>query len=196
MKYKYFYTYWHVNRIRDSVLAGCLGLLLFIFNPFLWSSVMAQDIPQTSQRPYNTRASGEDKLPINIESDLMEAMDKSGIVVFTGHVKATRGDLTINSEKLEVFYEKRKGGEDTTKAVEKIIATGQVRITQGERIGTGHRAIYEKPAEKITITGEAQVWEGPNRVSGERIIFFINEDRSVVEGNSKTKVKAVVYPEE
>jgi len=139
---------------------------------------------------------GDDRLPINIESDLMEAMDKSGIVIFTGHVKAARGDLIIHSDKLEVFYEKRKKGEETKKAVKKIVATGQVRIIQGERVGTGEQAIYDKPAEKITITGAAQVLEGPNRVSGERIIFFINEDRSVVEASSGTKVEAVVYPAE
>ena len=97
----------------------------------------------------------EGKLPIHIESDLMEAMDKSGIVVFTGHVKATRGDLVILSDKLEVFYEKRKQGVETKKAVKKTVATGHVRITQGERIGTGEKAIYDKPAEKITITGAA-----------------------------------------
>jgi lipopolysaccharide export system protein LptA len=76
------------------------------------------------------------------------------------------------------------------------VATSHVRITQGERVGTGEQAVYDKPAEKITITGAAQVLEGPNRVSGERIIFFINEDRSVVEGSSETKVEAVVYPSE
>jgi lipopolysaccharide export system protein LptA len=147
-----------------------------------------------------TSPADEGKLPIYIESDLMEAMDQSGIVVFTGHVKATKGDLTIYSNKLEVFYEKKKQGkeqkEKTKKAVKKIIATDHVRIIKGERIGTGEQAVYDKPAEKITITGSAQVLEGPNRVSGERIIFFINEDRSVVEGAGKTKVKAVVYPAE
>lgn len=149
-------------------------------------------VPDTS--PADTADDG--RLPINIESDLMEAMDKSGIVVFTGHVKATRGDLIIHSDKIEVFYEKRKKGEETKKAVKKIVATGQVRIVQGERVGTGEQAVYDKPAEKITITGAAQVLEGPNRVSGERIIFFINEDRSVVESSNGTKVEAVVYPAE
>jgi lipopolysaccharide export system protein LptA len=154
---------------------------------------MAQlDTPDTP--PAGTTSGG--KLPINIESDLMESMDKSGIVVFTGHVKATRGDLTIYSDKLEVFYEKRKQGGETKKTVKKIVATGHVRIIQGERVGTGKQAIYDKPAEKITITGRAQVSEGLNRVSGERIIFFINEDRSVVKGSSETKVRAVVYPNE
>ncbi|MBW1670586.1 MAG: lipopolysaccharide transport periplasmic protein LptA [Deltaproteobacteria bacterium] len=170
-------------------VASTIWFCILIFMHFHCSMAMAQ-IGTSGTRPT------EGKLPIHIESDLMEAMDKSGIVVFTGHVKATRGNLIIRSDKLEVFYEKRKQGVETKKAVKKTVATGHVRITQGERVGTGEKAVYDKPAEKITITGDAQVLEGPNRVSGKRIIFFINEDRSIVEGSSETKVKAVIYPAE
>lgn len=179
-----------MSKVRN--IASTIWFCILIFMHFYCSMAMAQK-GTLDTRP---AAAGEGKLPINIESDLMEAMDKSGIVTFTGHVRATRGDFTIYSDKLEVFYEKRKQGEETKKTVKKIIATGHVRITQGERIGIGEQAIYDKSAEKITITGSAQVLEGPNRVSGERIIFFINEDRSVVEGGNRTKVEAVVYPAE
>ena len=191
MKYQNFCVRRQMSNART--VASAIWFCAFIFIHFYCSMAMAQiDAPDTSP----AGPAGKGKLPINIESDLMEAMDKSGIVVFTGHVKATRGDLTIYSDKLDVFYEKRKQGGETKKAVKKIVATGHVRIIQGERVGTGEQAIYDKPAEKITITGAAQVLEGPNRVSGERIIFFINEDRSVVEGSSETKVEAVVYPAE
>ena len=180
-----------MSKVRN--VASVIWFCVLFFMHFYCSMAMARtSAPDTSP----AGPAGEGKLPIYIESDLMESMDKSGIVVFTGHVKATRGDLTIHSDKLEVFYEKRKQGGGTKKAVKKIVATGHVRIIQGERVGTGEQAIYDKPAEKITITGAAQVLEGPNRVSGERIIFFINEDRSVVEGSSETKVEAVVYPAE
>ena len=191
MKCQNFCVRRQMSQVRN--VAPTIWFCILVFMHFYCSMAVAQiGAPGTGL----TGPAGEGKLPINIESDLMEAIDKSGIVVFTGHVKATRGDLTIHSDKLEVFYEKRKKEGETKKAVKKIVATGQVRIIQGERVGTGEQAIYDKPAEKITITGAAQVLEGPNRVSGERIIFFINEDRSVVEGSNETKVKAVVYPAE
>jgi lipopolysaccharide export system protein LptA len=191
MKYQNLCVRWQISKAGN--IASAIWFCILVFMHFHCSMAIAQiGVPDTS--PADTADDG--RLPINIESDLMEAMDKSGIVVFTGHVKATRGDLIIHSDKLEVFYEKRKKGEETKKAVKKIVATGQVRIIQGERVGTGKQAIYDKPAEKITLTGEAQVLEGPNRVSGERIIFFINEDRSVVESSNGTKVEAVVYPAE
>ncbi|MEA3385893.1 MAG: lipopolysaccharide transport periplasmic protein LptA [Thermodesulfobacteriota bacterium] len=191
MKCQNFCVRRQMSKVRN--VSSAIWFCVLIFMHFQCSMAMAQlDTPDTP----SAGPAGEGKLPINIESDLMESMDKSGIVVFTGHVKATRGNLTIHSDKLEVFYEKRKQGGKTKKAVKKIVATNHVRITQGERVGTGEQAIYDKPAERIVITGTAQVLEGPNRVRGERIIFFINEDRSVVEGSSETKVKAVVYPAE
>jgi lipopolysaccharide export system protein LptA len=191
MKCQVFCTRWQISKVRNVVATIWFCILIFIH--FHCSMAIAQKGTPDSRF---TGPAGEGKIPINIESDLMEAVDKSGIAVFTGHVKATKGDLTIHSDKLEVFYEKRKQRGETKKTVKKIVATGHVYITQGERVGIGEQAIYDKPAERITITGAAQVLEGPNRVSGERIIFFINEDRSVVEGSNKTKVEAVVYPAE
>ncbi|MFO8239657.1 MAG: lipopolysaccharide transport periplasmic protein LptA [Dissulfuribacterales bacterium] len=176
-----------------GTIAQTTWFCILIFMHFSCSIASAQ-IGTTETVP--TPVEEEGKLPIHIESDLMEALDKSGVVVFTGHVKTTRGNLVIHSDKLEVFYEKREHETETKRAVKKTVATGHVRITHGERVGTGEQAVYDKSAEKITITGKARVMEGPSRVSGERIIFFINEDRSIVEGSSGAKVEAVIYPAE
>jgi len=129
----------------------------------------------------------------------MEALDQSRTVIFTGHVVATKENFILHSDKLKVFYNKTQGkkqGNETKRVIKKIVALGHVRISKGKRVGIGQKAVYDKAAEKITITGAAQVWEGANRVSGNRIIFFLNEDRSVVEGDAKTKVQAIVYPKE
>jgi len=143
--------------------------------------------------------------PIHIKSDRMEAVDKAGTVYFSGHVEAVRGDLVIHSDKLKVLYKKvriqtsSKGGakeESEKKVIEKIIASGHVRITQRNRIATGNKAVYDKSAERITLIGNAQVWQGANRISGEKVIFFINEDRSIVESGKGKRVEAVVYPAE
>lgn len=178
---------------RVGNIALIIWFCILIFIHFYCSMAKAQ-IGTTETMP--TPVEDEGKLPIHIESDVMEAIDKSGVVVFTGNVKTTRGKLVIHSDKLEVFYEKREQGAETKRTVEKTVATGHVRIIHGERVGTGEQAVYDKSAEKITITGKAQVMEGPSRVSGKRIIFFINEDRSIVEGSSGAKVEAIIYPAE
>ncbi len=136
---------------------------------------------------------------IHISSDHMEASEKAGTVVFTGHVVAKKGDLTIHADRLEVFYEKKKattGDKKRKKVLQRIVATGHVKVVQAGRVGTGAKAVYDKRHEKIILLGSAQVTQGPNRVSGDRITLFLNEDRSVVEGSKHEKVEAIVYPSE
>ncbi|HID97868.1 MAG TPA: lipopolysaccharide transport periplasmic protein LptA [Thermodesulfobacteriaceae bacterium] len=137
---------------------------------------------------------------IRIKSNRLEAESRSGKVIFSGDVVATKGDLVIYSDRLEVFYEKKisadQGDLQSGRKIREIIATGHVKINQGKRTGTGEKAVYNKPAEKITLIGSAQVWEGSNRIRGDRISFFINEDRTVVEGSANSKVEAVIYPSE
>jgi len=138
-------------------------------------------------------------LPIHIKSDKMEALDKDGRVIFIGNVTATRGDLTIKADRLEVLYEvseKDKGRSGGKRFVKKLVAKGHVKIIDGKRTGTADQAIYDKVRNKIILIGNAQVWEGPNRISGAKITLFENEQKSVVEGGPGSKVEAVVFPEE
>ncbi|GEM_PF-5442638 len=149
-----------------------------------------------------TAPADTDRLPkgaIQIKSDVMEAKDQDGVVVFTGNVIARQDDLTIDTDRLDVFYQKqaknnKADNEAGKRAIDKIVATGHVRITKAARVATGEKAVYEKHTEKITISGSAQVWEGQNRIKGETIIFYVNEERSVVQSNGRTKVEAVVIP--
>lgn len=160
-----------------------------------------------AQAPAETQADAS-RLPkgaIQIKSDAMESKDQEGVVIFTGSVVARQDDLTIDTDRLEVFYQKQahtnnaQNTQDTqngtaNRSIDKVVAIGHVRITKGTRVATGEKAVYEKAAEKITISGSAQVWEGQSRVKGETIIFYVNEDRSVVQSSGHTKVEAVVMP--
>jgi lipopolysaccharide export system protein LptA len=174
--------------------AGLFFLLTFVLLVLLPPpGPLAQTVP-------TDKGKGEGKKPggaIHIKSDRMESMEQTGQVVFTGHVIVTRDDMTIESDTLDVFYDKKpstdRKSEEATRVVEKIVAKGNVRITQDGKVATGQKAIYEKKAEKIILAGAAQVWEGQNRVKGDRITIFINEDRSVVQGTNSRRVEAVVY---
>jgi lipopolysaccharide export system protein LptA len=78
--------------------------------------------------------------------------------------------------------------------VAEIIAEGSVRITQGERVASGQRAVYDKNEERIVLTGSPVVKEGPNSVQGHEIILFLDGKRSIVKGGQDGRVKAVFQP--
>ena len=146
----------------------------------------------SSQAPCKETASTKE--PIHITSNQMTALDKEGKVIFTGNVKAQKGDLTIYADELIVFYE---GAGKTTKNrghdLKRLMAKGNVRIIKGAKSAKGDRAVYDKTREVIVLTGDAKVWEGKNSVSGAKITVFLNEDKSIVESKPGERVKAMVY---
>lgn len=127
--------------------------------------------------------------PIHITSDRMEVDRKKNTVVYTGQVVAIQGDLKMQSKKLTATY-----SPDMKKLTE-IVAEGEVRIAQGDRLATGSRAVFNGVAQTITLTGNPVVRQGNSQVSGNKIVFFIEEDRAIAEGGSQ-RVKATIFPDE
>lgn len=132
---------------------------------------------------------------IVINSDMVEIDDGSGVVVFSGNVKATSEDFTIQCNKMTLYYRKR--GESQTLStsgivVDRIVAVENVRIKR--KIGgeaKAEHAEYISNERKIVLTGNPVVRHGKDFIQGERITFFLKENRSLVEGSAENKVKAV-----
>lgn len=124
------------------------------------------------------------KQPINITSDSMEAETKANKVTFRGNVVARQKDMTITSNELTVTYT------DGGKELREVVATGNVRITQKDKIAVADSALFLNTERKIVLTGNPKVWQGKDIVSGEKIIYFLDEDRTTVEGGTK----AVIHP--
>lgn len=125
--------------------------------------------------------------PLNIISDSMEAETKANKVVFKGNVVARQKDVTITSNELTATYV------DGGKELKEVLATGNVRITQQDKIAVADRALFLNAERKIILTGNPKVWQGKDIVSGDKIIYFVDEDRTIVEGGQE-RVRATIYP--
>lgn len=145
---------------------------------------------------------GEGK-PTHITADRLEAYKAQEMATFSGNVVATQDDWVLHSDTLTFYFEKTEssgrgkpgklegGGE-----VSRIEARGRVRITQGERIVTGEKAVYYRMEQKAIVTGNPVLREGENVIEGDRVIVFMEEKRGVVEGTRGKRVSATIYPEE
>ncbi len=142
--------------------------------------------------------------PVHIEADRMFSDQQRNTVVFTGNVVAIQGSLTINSEKMTVNHrEEGQGEESRSKAgqgqqIEKIVATGNVRISRDDLTASGDKVIFALEEEKIFIINNARVWHKDNLVQGERVVFDLARGTTVFESGAKEgqRVKAFFYPEE
>ncbi|HNR12479.1 MAG TPA: lipopolysaccharide transport periplasmic protein LptA [Thermodesulfobacteriota bacterium] len=131
------------------------------------------------------------RLPIRISSDRMVADNPQQTVTFFGSVKAVKDDMVIHSDQMTTFYSK---GQE----VEKIIAQGNVKISQKDLAASCRMATFLQGAQKIILTGKPKVWQGNNMVSGEKIEILLDQDKILIEGGKKKeeRVNVVIYPKE
>jgi lipopolysaccharide export system protein LptA len=150
---------------------------------------------------------GQDQgLSTTITSKKMTVKNHDNQAIFEGAVILTRGTLVVYSDRMVVSFgaPEPNGGEDrkareasprkgpetvSNRAVNKIEATGRVKIERDSGNATCERAVYYREEDKIVLTGSPVAWEKGTRVSGKQITMFLAEDRSVVEGGSHVRIE-------
>jgi lipopolysaccharide export system protein LptA len=126
--------------------------------------------------------------PIDINSDSVEANQKENTVTFIGNVVAKQGDSTLYATKIILYYD------PNTKKMKEIVAIGNVKVVQLERRATSQKATFYQNENKVVFDGEAVIREGENVTRGERVTFYVDEERSVVEGGKGGQVSTHITP--
>ena len=130
------------------------------------------------------------KDPIYITSDWMEVDQKKNTITYKGRVVMVQAEMTMRSEILIAHYDPEM------KSMSQIVAEGKVNTTQGDRVATGEKAVFDDKAKTVTLTGNPVMRQGNNQVSGTRVIYFMEQDRAVAEGDGKVRVQATIFPDE
>lgn len=171
----------------SGVRLGMLHLLIIITLALLSPAFAAEEADQ----------------PISIEANRMVSQEKEYSVLFQGKVDARQGNLTIRADEMTVYYSTKKPqaagatSDKATNKVEKLICNKNVKVTQGDWLGTGDRMDYFATERKVILSGNAKAWQGQNMVAGKTITYYLDQKRSVVEQdeNAKGRVRAVIHPE-
>ena len=161
-------------------------------------SLMVSSAARTEEDPKKV-TQRVDTGSIIITSNTLEFDNKRQIVIFTGQVDAKREDFTVNCQKMLLYLNNQPiegaGGNNEGLRIDKIIATGQVKITRPDGgLAMAEKAIYYEKGQKVVLTGEPIVQQGNDFVEGSTITLFLKEKRSIVEGSGKKKVRAVLFP--
>ena len=78
--------------------------------------------------------------------------------------------------------------------LDRAIATGNVRITFGDRRGASERAEYTPKDSRVVLQGHPKIWQDSDVVTGCKISLLLREERSMVEGCQGERVNVVLYP--
>ncbi len=133
---------------------------------------------------------GEAPAPITISADTLELNRKQRVAVYRGNVAAhDQGQgLSILADQIEFFFDERM------EEMDRAAATGNVRITYGERKGVAERAEYYPREARAVLLGSPRVWQENDTVAGCKITLLLREDRSRVDGCEGQRVNVVLYP--
>ena len=137
------------------------------------------------EKPFGLTSS---RTPIDITSDTVEANQKQNVVTFKGNVVAKQENVSLYANMLTIYYD------PDTKGIKTVVATGNVKIVQLERRATSQKATFHQDENKMVLDGEAVIREGENVIRGERVIYYVDEERSVVEGGKGGRVNTTITP--
>lgn len=159
--------------------------VLFVFFPCL----------VFSETPDDT----EKQAPLHVISDQMIAVRDTSMVEFIGNVKATRLDGVLLADSVKVFFNEASGKENDTPQsnIKKVVATGNVRGTSGDRKAFADKAVYTAEDDVLVLTGKSpKLVTGSSFVTGKKITWFRLQDKVTVESDGTNRVEALFNPED
>jgi lipopolysaccharide transport protein LptA len=134
-----------------------------------------------------TGASFDRGKPLSIQSDQLESQtDAKGgrRILFTGHVRATQGDLALHADRVEAISAPGNSEPD------RLTAQGHVTLKQGTRTARCAEAVFHRREERVICTGQlAEIEQGCDRVRGPKIVFHLGSERLEVEGGADVQIR-------
>ena len=172
--------------LRTQIVGAVTVAMITVLTIF---NAAADDKPRTLP---NTAE--KDKIYITANSLITES--ESGFAEFSGNVRAVQGKTVIIADRLKIFYRQGpKKKENPTAAgtsIEKIVATGNVKITFDDKVAVTQQAVYLTETRVLILTGpNSKVTSNKDSISGDKITFNRVDGRIKVESGPGQRVKAV-----
>lgn len=134
---------------------------------------------------------------IHIKADQVIADLEGGEAEFVGNVRVTQGPSSVTADRMNVFYrdiDYKKEDSKIKQSIQKIIATGNVKINLEDMIALTDEAIYVAETKTLTLSGSnSRVISGENSIAGSTFIMSRTDGNVVVEGSTEQRVVAVFF---
>jgi len=127
---------------------------------------------------------GRVKGPVTVTSETLTSDNQAHTALFEKNVIAKTTDMIMYADWMLVYYTD-PGGDIT-----KIEAKGNVKVHKEDKVMTSQEATYYADApERIVFTKNPRAFDGQNVVTGTKMTYFVDDERSFVEGSSKVIMK-------
>jgi len=155
-----------MTRMRNPFLLGLIGTV---------AAFAAAPVPGQALRGHDSNA------PVDVEADRIEVQDRADRAVFSGNVKVRQAGLALDAARLTVAY---AGGTGDGIQIQRLDASGGVKVRSTSETATGDFAIYDLNAHRITMLGGVVLTQGASVIRGGRLVIDLDSGRAVVDGHS------------
>lgn len=175
------------------VLIGALSTLIGVF---VWAHANV-----TASEKIDPNVKNNEHKEIRITADKLFGEIDAGVIEFVGNVKATQAETVITADRLKIIYhpDAIKGETPALEpvSIEKIIATGHVKINYNNIIAETDEAEYTMKSEVLVLKGEqSKVTQAGHSITGTTFTLHRSDGKLTVESGEKQRVKAVFQPSE
>jgi lipopolysaccharide export system protein LptA len=119
-------------------------------------------------------------LPVEVAADQFSVNNADGRAVFTGNVEVKQGEMTLTAAEVRVQYTA-----DQT-AIDQLVATGGVSITNLADSAVADQAVYTVATGVIVLTGGVRLEQGGSTLQGQKLTVNLADGSGVMEGRVTT----------
>ncbi len=161
---------------------------------FAFASILLAAAPAPSAAQTATPFAGfkhDASQPIEIGADSLEVKNAENKAIFRGNVDVKQGVVRMRARVLEITY-RRQGGAAAVAtggeagAIDRLIATGDVIISNGKESARAHRADYDVAKGAIVLSGNAEsgvlLVQGESAVKSQRVIIDLATGTATLSG--------------
>jgi len=156
---------------------------LFLSLPLLLGAALAQ--AQGTAVPFGG-FEADPTLPVEITADTLDVDQSTGAAEFKGNVLVGQGEMRLSAQRVLVIYNEEES------AIERLEATGEVLLVNGEDAAEADRADYTIDSGVIVMTGDVLLSQGPNVLSSQKMTVNLATGTAQMVG----RVRTILNPEQ
>lgn len=118
--------------------------------------------------------------PVEVGADQFTVNNADGTAVFSGNVVVTQGGMRLTAAEVQVIYA------TGNTAIDRLIATGGVTITNLGDAAEAQEAVYSVDSGVIVLTGNVLLVQGPSAMAGQKLTINLTDGTGVMEGRVTT----------
>ena len=140
---------------------------------------------------------GAEESKIHITADRLISRQAERFAEFSGNVRATQDDMVIVSDSLQIYFRDNQDvsqddGNREEDSIERLIATGNVRIDHENLSARCDQAVYTAADGLLVLTGETvTVKDEGGTITGKRMVFERETGEITITGEAGSRVEAV-----